>query len=77
MNPQSITRLTLLINKGKKKNNKKNACSSVVQNKHMDVEQWRIIRPHPYHDGLSLSHMFAFLCHGVAYCSDVYANEPS
>lgn len=50
-----------------------------MQNKHMDVKQWRapIIRVDLYHNSLSLSHMFAFLYHSVAYCSDVYANEPS
>lgn len=55
-----------------------------MQNKRMDVEQQEdpaVIKADPYLHGLSLSHMFAFLCvcvcHGVAYCSDVYANEPS
>ena len=43
-----------------------------------------VIGADPYHESVSLSRMFAFfiffffrlVCHGVPYCSDVYANEP-
>lgn len=66
MNPRSMKRLTLLINKAKRLQSQ-----SMVQ-KQTDAEQrWRgggwmgggttvVIGADPYHDSVSLSHMFAF-----------------
>lgn len=64
---------------------KTNRCGTAVERRGVDGGGTTVvIGADPYHDSVSLSHMFAFfiffllllVCHGVAYCSDVYANEP-
>lgn len=41
------------------------------------VEDPVLIGKDPYHESLFASHVCIFVCHSVAYCGDVYANEPS